>query len=105
MTKNDLYKELYLLEKRVQSARTKRTICTVGFFAVVYFVLLWWLKPPSDLIGILGGIAAAVVFGSIHFYVNAIVFSNLSAKSQAEDKAIELLQKQIREFDNTTRQE
>ena len=92
------YKLLRTTENQVEKARNKRTILTILFFSLLYFLIACMVDKPTGL-EILGTLLVSLVFGGIHFFVNAIVFSTLNTKSEAENKNLELIRKQIRELE------
>lgn len=98
MNKNELYKLLYAKEKQFESAKLKRTIITILFFAVLYFLYFYLDKNPIG-IEIVGTFLVALFVGGFHVWLNAIVFSTLFRKGEYERTTLEEIRRKISEIE------
>lgn len=98
MDKNELYKLLLNKEKEVEANRNKRAIITIFAFSVIYFFIFYFAKKPTG-IEIIGVVLGSIFIGSVHFFLNSIVFSTLFRKSEAENKMLESIKERIKEID------
>lgn len=96
--KRELYKALNEKEKQIEKSRIKRTLITIAFYSILFF-LMWYFLEKTKGIDILGMLLASILFGGISFWINAIVFGTLNTKSQEENKALEQIKSQIAELE------
>ena len=95
---NELYKLLNAKEKEVETRRNKRAIKTLLFFSVIYFLVFYLRYDPKGL-EIIATFLVAIFVGGIHFWLNAIIFSQLCGQSEAENKMLDDIRAKIRELD------
>ncbi len=86
MDRNDLWKLLCEREKQVEAARAKRAITTILAFAVVYFLIFYFINTPTEFLDIVGELLAAIFIAGVHFWSNAIIFSTLCKKTTKKIK-------------------
>ena len=92
------YKLLRTTENQVEKARNKRTILTILLFSLLYFLIFYFTYDPTGL-EIPGTLFASLFIGGFHFWLNSIIFTTLHTKSEAENKNIELIKKQIKDLE------
>mgnify|MGYP003304544025 CR=1 FL=1 len=95
---NLLYRMLNEKEKDFERRKVKRAILTILGFAIFYFWLLFNLDKPTGW-DIVLTVPLAIVFAGIHFWVNAIIFSQLCQKSKDESDLLAIIRKKIREIE------
>lgn len=100
MDRKELYKQLSEMEKKVESARTKRAIKTIMAFAVAIFLILYFTGRPTGF-EILGDFLAAIFLAGILFLINAIIFGQLFRVSESERIMLENLKKKLSDAEDT----
>lgn len=83
MNKNELWKLYCDTEKQVEKARTKRAIKTIAAFAIVFFLLFYFIEKPTG-IEIIGDLLVSIVLAGIYFLVNALIFGQLTRVGEKE---------------------
>ena len=99
--KRELYKALSEKEKQVERSRLNRTLIAIAVYSVLFFIMWFFIEKPKG-IDIIGMLFAAIFFGGISFWVNAIIFGILNAKTQEENKALEQIKSKISELEGRT---
>ena len=99
--KRELYKALNEKKKQIEKSRLKRTLITIAFYSILFFLMWYFLEKPKG-INILGMLLASILFGGISFWINAIVFGTLNTKSQEENKALDQIKSKISELEGRT---
>lgn len=99
--KNELKQQIQELEKKAKAAKKKRELKATAGFAVVYFLVFWFMEGKITDIRTLGQMVFVSIFlAFIHFAVNDIVFDHLHAKRDDDQKIIAMLKKEL--DDDTT---
>ena len=98
MKKDELWMLIQEKERQVAKARRGRAIKTIFGYAVMIFILLYWINEPSGF-EILGGFLAAIILSGILFMINATVFYHLVTMSEAEKRMLNDLKKQLSELE------
>ena len=96
MDKKELYRLLVEKEAQFEKSKQKRAIKTLLAFALVFFLILYWVESPSGIEFVWTAISAVVMAG-VYFVVNAAVFGWLSLQSESERRYLEDLRKQLSE--------
>ena len=98
MDKNELCRLLHTKEREVESRRNKRAIKTILFFSVIYFLVFYIIDDPKGL-EIIATFLVAIFAGGIHFWLNAIIFSQICTQSEAENRILNDIRGKIKELD------
>lgn len=96
MDKNELRKHYYELEKRFEANKQKRTIKTILAFAVAFFWIGYVREKPTG-IEILYYALGSIFIAGIHFWINAIIFSQLCDIGNGEKRILEGIKKKLDE--------
>ena len=98
MNKAELIQKINKSEKEFDRQKTKRAIYTVLFYTAVLLQILYWQDQfGHTILDILGSVLVCMVLSFIAFLINTVIFHHLFTKSQAEEKALEYLRKQLEE--------
>ena len=97
--RNRLTQLYWDLDKKYDSAKGKRAIKTIIAFAIAYTAIYWGIQRPDDLLDILAFFVVSLLLSSIHFLINATVFSQLIDMSNREKKSLESIKNQIDQLD------
>lgn len=89
----------YERDKEFESAKGKRMIITILAFSLLYFVVFFQIGYIADVTDFLMTAVISIVFGGIHFWVNALIFSRLFQKGKEEREALEYIERKIRELE------
>jgi hypothetical protein len=87
-------------DNEFESAKLKRSIITILVFSLVYFVILFIRSDIADITDLVALVFVSLVFGGIHFWVNATIFSQLSIKGREEREILESIERRIRELED-----
>lgn len=96
--KRELYKALNEKEKQIEKSRLKRTLITIAFYSILFFLIWYFLEKPEG-VEILGNLIASVFLGGVVFWINAMVFNTLNTKAQEENKALDQIKAKISELE------
>lgn len=99
-TKQELYQLIQQKDKERQKNIEKRAIKTIIVFSIVFMILFYLFDQIYDVKSLLCCIGASVVCSVIYFFVNAIIFSQLSNVSRKEQDVIDRLQKRYDELND-----
>lgn len=83
MNKNELWELYCTTEKQVEKARTKRAIKTIAAFAIVFFLLFYFIEKPTG-IDIIVDLLVSIFLAGIYVLVNTLIFGQLSRVSENE---------------------
>ena len=106
MNRIELWNHIQKTEKMFERRKLKRFAYTVLAFTVGFMLVSHWMGElntrslPDTLDTLLGYFIASV----ISCFINALVFGQLFKASQAEEKTLESLRKQLRELEEKERQ-
>ncbi len=100
MDRKELYKQLCEKEKQVESARTKRAIKTILAFAVIIFLLFYFIGRPTGF-EIVGDFLVAIFLAGIYFLINATIFGQLFRISESERLMLDDLRKKLSNDEDT----
>lgn len=105
----------YEKDKEFESAKGKRTIISILFFSLVYLIILFsfdyaiiysstgegiHLKDiVSNFMFFVPMLVYSLIFGVIHFFANAAIFSQLSQMGRNENEHLKYIEKRIRELE------
>lgn len=98
MEKHELYSLLAKKEEEFDKAKGKRSIITIFAFAIAFFCAIFLVEQPTGF-EIVGIAFVSIFIAGIHFFVNALVFSILFRKGEAEKKILESIKKEISEIE------
>lgn len=96
MDKKELYVLLSKTEKQAERAKLKRAIITILVYAVAIFVFIYLFEKPTGL-DVVGDLLFSLFLSVINFLINGLVFGQLYRISEAENRRIEELKKQLAE--------
>lgn len=97
-----LYERHYELDKKFEKAKGRRAIWTTLFFILFYFALITVIVDnllTLSLSALDDILIVAIVFGLIHFWMNATIFSQLSMKGREEREILDKIKKRISELE------
>lgn len=98
MDRAELIQQIKKSEKMFDRRKTKRNIYTLLFYIAVSLQIFYWQDQfGHSFLDILGAVLACVLISFIAFLINTVIFHHLITKSQAEEKALEYLRKQLEE--------
>lgn len=97
--KQELYNLIQLRDKQRQKNIQKRAIKTITFFAIVFMILFYAFDKIISVKSILEYAMVSIVCSGIYFFVNAIIFSQLSDASRNEQDLIDCLKKEYDKLD------
>lgn len=98
MNKAEIFQQIKKTEKEFDRRKTKRNIYTLLFYIAVSLQIFYWQDQfGHNLWDILGAVLACLIISFIAFLINTVIFHHLFTTSQAEEKALEYLRKQLEE--------
>lgn len=98
MNKTEIFQQIKKSEKEFDRRKTKRAIYTILFYTAVLLQILYWQDQfGHTILDILGSVLVSIVLSFIAFLINTVIFHHLITTSQAEEKALEYLRKQLEE--------
>lgn len=102
MDKFELWSHIQKTEKMFERRKLKRFAYTVLAFTVGFMLISHWMGELNtrSLPDILGTILGCFIASVISCLINALVFGQLFKASQAEEKTLESLRKQLREMED-----
>lgn len=99
MNKKELYILLQEKERQAEADKPKRAVKMMLLLTIPYFMLLYAVEAPKSLGEIAGTLILAIVTSVIGFFINAFAFNYLFGRSNAEQKEIDRIRKQIAELE------
>ena len=97
MDTKELRQHYYELDRQFQRNKTRRAIKTILAFAVAFFAVLYMVEKPEGILDIVGNIVLSVILAGFHFWINALIFGQLSEVSHAEDRMLDRIRKELQE--------
>ena len=98
MNKTEIYQQIRKTEKEFERRKIKRAIYTVLFYTAALLLIFYWQDQfGHNFLDILGDVVACLFISFIAFLINTVIFHHLFTTSQAEEKALEYLRKQLEE--------
>lgn len=99
--RKELWIEIQKLDKKFENNKLKRCLCSIAFYAVVYTGIICKLfLDEIDLGGIVEIVVVSVFLAGISFWINAVLFSQLINKGNAETAMLEKMEKRLSEIDD-----
>lgn len=96
MDKEELYVLLSKTEKQAERAKLKRATIAILVYAAAIFLFFYITGNPKGF-DIVGDFLAALFLSAINFLVNSVIFGQLFRMSEAENRRIAELEKQLSE--------
>ena len=100
MERNELWRLIQQKEKEYDRNKFKRFVYTGLFYAAVVFVIECIRGYNHNALDILGTAVVCIFVGGIFTTFSAMIFGQLYGRSEAENKELERLKKQLSELDN-----
>ena len=98
MNKTEIMQQIKKSEKEFDRRKTKRNIYTLLFYTAVSLLIFYWQDQfGHNFLDILGDVLVCIIISFIAFLINTVIFHQLITTSQAEEKALESLRKQLEE--------
>lgn len=97
MDKNELWKLYCQRDKEFEKAKGRRTLITIIGFAIFYFTALYSFGKPTDLKDFGAMLMVSLVFGGLHFWINAPIFVYLCNKGREESEVLKHIKKRMDE--------
>ena len=94
MDKRELERFIWQEEKRIEKARSQRSLKLIAFLSICYFVVLCWINEPHGL-ELLATIVLSPICGVCHLLINSTIFYPVFSKNTAEDNYIKELKKKL----------
>lgn len=98
MNKTEIYQQIRKTEKEFERRKIKRAIYTVLFYTAALLQVFYWQDQfGHNFLDILSDVLVCIIISFIAFLINTVIFYQLITTSQAEEKALESLRKQLEE--------
>ena len=100
MNKNELWRLYCERDKEFEKAKGRRTIITILGFAIFYFAVLYSYGKPDSLTDFGALLLLSIVFGGVHFWINAPIFVYLCNKGREETEILKSIKKRMDEAEH-----
>ena len=100
MDKNELWRLYCERDKEFEKAKGRRTLITIIGFSIFYLIVLYLFGKPTDIEDFGGMLIAALVFGGLHFWINATIFVYLCNKGRDESEVLNQIKKRMDEAEH-----
>lgn len=96
--RKELSIELDEMDRKFESNKLKRCLCTIAFYTVVYTVLIH--NKETGLKEFIWDVIGSVFLAGITLLVNSLIFSHLVNEGNRETLIVKEMEKEISKIDN-----